>query len=289
MTLSVVWERNAGNMRELVFASDSCLSFGQRWDCCPKVFALPRSDALISFAGDANYRVPVAAPTRQHHRVLRPSRDRRLDLTHVKGHALRVFDQMLSLIHALPIHVPELEQPTTLFMLGVTSWRDAGFRAWLIDYSPTDSRFIARKLIWPSADATRRWSVHFDGTAAAVEEANARLGRLLAERGIGREDGLDMEPFEVLRDVIRDQVDDTVAGAPQLAKVYRHLNTQFFAVPWNGELTIAGRPVLAYERAQVPMIDPDDPARPPSYESGAPVPGEEGRFAGEGDDDEAPA
>jgi hypothetical protein len=77
-----------------------------------------------------------------------------------------------------------------------------------------------------------------------------------------------MEPFEILRDIIRDQVDDTVGGPPQIAKVYRHLNRQFFAVPWNGQLTVVGRPVLVYESAQIPQIDPDDPTRPPWFESG---------------------
>jgi hypothetical protein len=44
-----------------------------------------------------------------------------------------------------------------------------------------------------------------------------------------------MGPFEVLRDVIREARCDSVGGPPQVAKVYRHLNTQFFAVNCAGE------------------------------------------------------
>ena len=236
---------------------------------------MPRSDALISFAGDANYGYPLLLQLANTTEFFAPSRERRLDLTHVKGHALRLFDQMLSLIHSLPIKVEEIEQPTTLFMLGGYSWRDACFRAWVIRYSASRNKFEARKLIWPDRSDARRWSVHFDGTEAAVAEANERLGRLLAVRGVTREDGLDMEPFEVLRDIIRDEVDDTVGGPPQIAKVYRHLNSQFFAVPWNGQLTVVGRPVLAYESAQIPRIDPDDPTQAPSFESGDRLAGED--------------
>src|SRR3954447_7447997 len=72
-----------------------------------------------------------------------------------------------------------------------------------------------------------------------------------------------MEPFEVLRDIVLEERFDSVGGAPHVAKVYRHLNTQFFGVPWNDAMTVAGRPMLAYERAFVPAIDPDDPERQP--------------------------
>lgn len=85
-----------------------------------------------------------------------------------------------------------------------------------------------------------------------------------------------MEPFEVLRDVIRDGCFDTVGGPPQLAKIYRHLNTQFFAIEWNGDVTVAGRPVLSYEQAFIPTLDADQPElqpRPPQGAEGA-LPGE---------------
>jgi hypothetical protein len=231
----------------------------------------------VSFAGDANYGYPLLLQLMNTTAFFGLSRDRRLDLTRANGHAIRVFNQMLSMIHSLPIRVPEVEQPKTLFMIGGYSWRDASFRAWLIQYSAERNRFESHRLIWPREEAGRRWSVHFDGSTVAVADANQRLGRLLADRGLRRADGLDMEPLEVLRDVIRAGVDDTVAGPPQVAKTYRHLNTQFFAVPWEGELTVVGRPVLGYERAEIPQIDPDDPSRPAWRESGQPI-GEEDEF-----------
>jgi hypothetical protein len=37
---------------------------------------------------------------------------------------------------------------------------------------------------------------------------------------------------------------------------------------------VAGRPLLEYERAEVPILDPDDPGSLPRRESGVPLEGE---------------
>ena len=52
MTLTVAWERTTPTGSELVFASDSRLRLGGTWDASPKIFGLPRTDALMAFAGD---------------------------------------------------------------------------------------------------------------------------------------------------------------------------------------------------------------------------------------------
>mgnify|MGYP000962023504 FL=1 len=74
MTISVAWVRSVGKSEELVFASDSRLAFGARWDCCPKILALPRNDSAISFAGDTHYAYPVMlqaiAAVAQHPKLL---------------------------------------------------------------------------------------------------------------------------------------------------------------------------------------------------------------------------
>jgi hypothetical protein len=72
-----------------------------------------------------------------------------------------------------------------------------------------------------------------------------------------------MEPFEVLREIIREGHFDPVGGAPQVAKVYRHMNSMLFAVEWEGVPSVVGRPILGYERAFLPVIDPDQPAAAP--------------------------
>jgi hypothetical protein len=59
MTLCAAWVREVDNEQELVFATDSCLSCGDRWHSGVKLFELPRKDCVICFAGDTNRTYPL--------------------------------------------------------------------------------------------------------------------------------------------------------------------------------------------------------------------------------------
>src|SRR6476620_7083674 len=123
MTISIAWVRKVATIEELVVASDSRLSFGCRWDCCPKVLALPRGDAVIAFAGNTMYAYPVMlqviAAVAQHPRL----RSRGMNLDDLKGHLLRVLNSMVSLIHDLPSNTET--DPDTSFLFGGWSWNRA--------------------------------------------------------------------------------------------------------------------------------------------------------------------
>ena len=273
-------------MDELVFASDSRLSGGQRWDGCPKILALPRSDALMSFAGATDSAYPVMLQLANSIAHYPPSVERRLDIAHLKGHTIRLLNQMRELIGGpFPAGQDGPDPPQALFFLGGYSWRYRAFYAWKLIYEDDSFRFVRAVRGWQNRDG---WRLAFGGDADAVEHAHERLIARLRAPGRERtyEDGLDMEPFEVIRDIVREDRFGSVGGAPQIAKVYRHLNTQFFGVPWNGALTVAGRPMLGYERAFVPVVDPDDPEiqpRPPAG-YGDVLPGETEHLADEDED-----
>ncbi len=211
MTLSLAWIRSVGTVEELVFASDSRLRGGQVWDCCPKIMTLPRTDCLISFAGDTSYAYPG--------------------------------------------------DPATFFLFGGFSWRRQDFRIWTLHYDPSIDRFTFRPSSDWSGQRSGRKVVAFAGDAA--DDARERLIALLRQRRKLTSGGFDMEPFEVLRDMIRSGGYPTIGGAPQIAKVYKYMRTQFFAVRWpdnNGAPHALGRPALSYETFDAPIIDPDSPA-----------------------------
>ena len=75
---------------------------------------------------------------------------------------------------------------------------------------------------------------------------------------------LDMEPFEVLCDMLKEN-DDTkyplIGGVPQPIKVYEHMNRTPTAVNWevdgNNVVSLSGRPLLHFERSSFPVIDPE--------------------------------
>jgi hypothetical protein len=80
-----------------------------------------------------------------------------------------------------------------------------------------------------------------------------------------------MEPFEVLVEMLRADRHETIGGPPQLAKIYRHMNAQLFAVTWpsgDGVPTLAGRELLSYEELNVPVLDPDHPTTLPRQAPG---------------------
>jgi hypothetical protein len=257
VTLGVAFVRRLPERKdreELVFAFDSRLSSGQRIDHGQKIFGLPRSDALFAFAGDTLYAYPLALQMSAAISMYPRSVDRRYPLQRARGHMLRVFDQVYRSIHSLPVgqQLPLEDTPHVQFLFGGFVWQDSAFRIWYIDLDREHRSFRFR----------RGGRFFFIGDPEAVREARGRTMRLLSSRK--REvTEIDMEPFEVLRDILREQKHPHVGGAPQVAKVYQHLNTQFFAVSWPDSASgsakphVLGRPLLPPESSSWPLFDPD--------------------------------
>ena len=59
-----------------------------------------------------------------------------------------------------------------------------------------------------------------------------RIAKLVKQRGGLVSRGLDMEPFEILRDLLREKVSPHIGGAPQLVKIYPSCNSTHFGVLW---------------------------------------------------------
>jgi hypothetical protein len=138
MTLAVGWVREVGTGPELVFAADSRLRQGGAWDSCPKIFRLPRSDAVMAFAGDTLWAYPIVLQTINDIDAFPPSRRRQSDLRVARGHALRVLNQMLASGDALS---SGLHKPDTEFLFGGWSWEAQRFFLWRLHWSTYDHGF----------------------------------------------------------------------------------------------------------------------------------------------------
>jgi hypothetical protein len=73
---------------------------------------------------------------------------------------------------------------------------------------------------------------------------------------------MDMEPFETVRDMLRDSGhSETIGGAPQVVKVYQYMQTAALGVFWPdrkmGSIYLQGRRCLGYERIDNWLLDPD--------------------------------
>lgn len=102
----------------------------------------------------------------------------------------------------------------------------------------------------------------FAGNREAINYARDEIIKLLKDRGKFRSEYFDMEPFEILVEIIRSGRFSDVGGPPQLAKIYRSGNSHAFGFRWdtkpNSNVAVLGRPLFAGERVTVPLIDPDN-------------------------------
>lgn len=254
MTLAVAFIRkvpNRQNRDELVIAADTTLTGGQRFDQGTKIFQLPRSDALFCFSGLTYYAYPLALQLATAIGCYNRSTDRRHPLRRVVQHASRIFSQSFELIHHTPSDGMPVDMPASFLFAGF-SWHDNAYKIWKIAMDREGRRFPLTEVTEPYA---------FIGTEAALPDAEARLQQLLQQRGKTSAE-LDMEPFEVLRDIVRSARYDDIGGVPQMAKVFRHMTTHFYATLWpcaDGRIRphAFGRPQKGWERTSWAMFDPD--------------------------------
>ncbi len=258
MTLSAAWLRSDGNVRELVMATDSRLRGPFVWDACPKILSLARNDCALAFAGSTSVAYPFMLQVHAAVKQYAPSLNRAVDLVDFKGHVLNVINGMRSAMHSFPTPPQKNEEEETYLVLGGYSWRFAQFKIWTLHYDKLISEFTFRPATaWDGIDGDRLLAVVGDH----VPEAKKRLLNLLDSKGKKQAGGFDMEPFEVLRDMIRLATYTEIGGPPQLVKVYRHMNCTPFAVHWpnskSGQVTVLGRALLSYEKSEVGILNPD--------------------------------
>jgi hypothetical protein len=264
MTLSIAWVRTLNtNVQELVFASDSRLSAGNRFDHATKLFVLPRSDCGLAFAGGTYWAYPMTIALANATAIHVPSATRALQLSAYLSHLVKILNQMQNSVHtyATGENIPDI---TILF--GGWDWIHKRFRLWSVEFDQTEMKFIS---------AERNGSngfgglglIEFAGDKKFVMSARKRLKDIVQHKhGMAMRDNnarFDLEPFEVLRDILREvNPADSVGGAPQLMKAYQHMNVRHQGVYWTStqgrDICYSGRPLLDYERADgLWVLDPD--------------------------------
>ena len=251
MTLCVSWLREMNDEQELVFATDSHLSGGERWSGI-KLFELPRKDCLICFAGETNRTYPLI-----------------LNLI-----ASIKFDEHLSRVHTDIAEV--LDYLTQLFTSHCHSISGYGTRD--LDSVVGDFQFLFGGWSW-KANMFKLWRLEYDHETKEVkyEETNTddmlyafigdesdKAEELLEEQLISSNRGIsrrfDMEPLKVLVQMIRNPDYYSIGGAVQMARIHPPGLTEFLGIYWpsiSGEKTFLGRNVGTKDNPIVKFIDPD--------------------------------
>lgn len=253
MTLCISWIRKLQKHEELIIATDSRLrSFGS-WNCGPKILTFLRTDCAICFEGDTTFAYPMMLQLQTAVSNYPKALNRAQDLCDFKGHILKVLNDMLK-------YKSEYEVPDTSFLFGGYSWKRDKFALWNLHYQNNYKIFTHRPIsFWRGVAGEIKVSF----TGDYVEDAKQRLVQKLKASDKLNTGSLDMEPLEVLRDMLLegDKKYPLIGGAPQLLKVYKHMNRTPIAVKWNIDnkphLTLLGRPLLSYEKTSYPIIDID--------------------------------
>lgn len=205
------------------------------------------------------YAYPIISQISNAVAMHRKSASRAIDITDLKGHILRLIEGMRTHIHDLPTGRNAFEAPEAIFILAGYSWKTQSFKIWTLYYSKKDDVFSFRKASShrKRTDGTKYYA--FIGNNVA--EARIRMLNLLNRNGRIETPGLDMEPFEVLRDMIRSKEYPDIGGPPQIVKIYKHMNVMPYSVYWpnkeSGQKTYLGRPLLEYEDNDYLNLDPD--------------------------------
>lgn len=228
--------------------------------------------SVISFAGDTNDAYPLMLQAYNSILMHPPAQSRAIDLDHLKGHLNRVFDHSRSFISNLPHGQVAPDQPGAKFALSGYSWKSKEFRVWTLHYDQSIGRFTFKPAsTWAAQDENSYKLICYIGDAEPVAAAQKRLVSVLRDRGKLSSGSLDMEPFEVLRDIIRSGEFGSVGGAIQLVKIYEHSNAVPVGVYWPdraaGSISVLGRPLMEYETTGWGVIDPDQPDRARPTES----------------------
>ncbi|WP_072322825.1 hypothetical protein [Luteibacter sp. UNCMF366Tsu5.1] len=205
-----------GILMTLVAAWTSRLSGGKFWDYGPKIFSIGRSDAVIAFAGDTSWTYPLIAQVSSYVESFVNLRDRTIDLAEAYELILRMLNDSLDFVSE-PAH-PSLTVPDCSFIFAGYSVRRKGFFVRRIVFHPGRGRFESRR-----AREIGDESFSVIGDKGPI----AALARLVADRlklGKGTRATLDMAPAEAFFEIMSSKRFTEIGGAPQVAKVYQHLN-----------------------------------------------------------------
>ncbi|MCW8828180.1 MAG: hypothetical protein OQK94_03905 [Gammaproteobacteria bacterium] len=259
MTLIAAWVRHQGKTKELYVAGDSRLSGGQNWDIGTKILDLGRGDVVIAFAGLTEEAYPLMLQLQSAVKMHPKIKSRAYDLVDLKGYVVRIFNAMWKSIDNLPVGQEKPDPATVRFMLCGYSWRFQEFKIWTLYFESEADEFRLRQTSRHRKKGGGNKYFAFIGDEVA--KATNSVYTKLKERNRVKVPGMEMEPFETLVEFIRNKDIHSIGGAPQVWKVYTHLNTMPLNVYWpsseHGLLSFGGRTLLPYERNSYLALDPD--------------------------------
>lgn len=252
MTLCLAWIRQVEDTEELVFATDSCLSGGERWHSGVKLFELPRKDCLICFAGETTRTYPLILNLISSIKFDEHLSDPHTDISDVLEYLTNLFSTLCNTISGFEPQTFKDALGDFHFMFGGWSWKANEFKVWKLSYNHDLKAFLPNQV----GKENMFYDFIGDETGKAEElliEEMSKSKKVLSKM-------FDMEPFRVLLEMVRKKEYDSIDGAIQIAKIHPPGITEFFGVMWpsiKGKKTFLGKDVNFDNNPAVKFIDPD--------------------------------
>jgi len=262
MTLCTAWIRQTNGSDELVFATDSCLTGGEKWKQGIKLFELPRKDCLLCFAGSTMRAYPLVlnliSSIHLDKYLESPSATIEEVLDFISELFTKLVKTVMSEVQGENIHDLRGEAK---FLFGGWDWQKSStgaFRVWNLFYSQDVEGFIFKELT--NVEDKLKFYTFLGNSSIDVEkEAKDRFKKLLYAEDLF-DLKLDMEPLKILRDISLDKKIQDVDGSLQIAKVYKSNRTEFFGIYWEsskGKPCFQGREYSEINKPMVRYFDPD--------------------------------
>ncbi|MEZ5045335.1 MAG: hypothetical protein R2828_35900 [Saprospiraceae bacterium] len=264
MTLCTAYIRQANDTEELVFATDSCLTGGEKWKHGIKLFELPRKDCLLCFAGDTMRAYPLVLNLVSSIHLDKYLQSPSATLEEVLEFLSELFTKLVKTITEVDKARIHLERGSAEFLFGGWDWQkgaNGSFRVWKLYYSEGVEGFIFDEL---TNNSSQNIFYTFIGNADRdkidiVAEAKERFKKLLSDEDkFGAK--LDMEPLRILCGISLDKTIREVDGSLQIAKVYKSNRTEFFGIYWEsskGKPCFQGREYSEINKPLVRYFNPD--------------------------------
>jgi hypothetical protein len=258
MTLCAAWIRQIDNVEELVFATDSSLTGGEKWNQGVKLFELPRPDCLICFAGETSRAYPLILNLISSIKLNRRLQSSRTDIEEVLSYLASLFTSLVgTIVNEVKVQDIHELRAGARFLFGGWSWLESRFRFWQLYYSKDAEGFVFKE----GTDEPNKNRIYtFLGDPEdLVETASKNYKTLIFENDI-QDDKMDMEPLQILIEMSRNQSIRTVDGAIQIAKVYKSGTSEFFGINWpsrNGKPHFQGRSFIPHSKPDVRYFGPD--------------------------------
>ncbi len=252
MTLCIAWIRQKGETEELVFATDSCLTGGEKWNTGIKLFELPRKDCLLCFAGSTFRAYPLILNLVASIKFDRRLSSRQTDVKEVLDYLTELFSDLCADIKEGVGDIHELRAEAE-FLFGGWSWKIQQFCIWKLYYSKDAGGFIYED--YHNQQLSRTCVFLGD----EIESARELYRKEFDDDNFDAP--LNMEPLKVLAIMARDKKNyNSIEGALQIAKVYTSGTSEFFGVMWpsiDGKPSFLGRELALSNKPPVKYIDPD--------------------------------